>query len=99
MGVSLAGADEEEGEQETAAERWGLTWDPEEGPVWGNIGHSVGEEQEDIWTQLLRGGVTGITTDRDGEDTSYFWNDVMSDLTVPIRSKHFPQMEKMKKIT
>lgn len=71
MGVSLAEADEEEGEQETAAEQWGLTWDPEEGPVWRNTGNSVGEEQEDIWTQLLRGGVTGITTDRDGEDSSY----------------------------
>lgn len=70
MGVSLAGADEEEGEQETAAERWGLTWDPEDGPVWGHIGQEVGNEQEDIWTQLLRGGVTGITTDPDGEDTS-----------------------------
>lgn len=70
--MSLTGADkEEEEEQETAAEKWGLMWDSEEGPVWGNIRDSEGEEQEDTWTQLLRGGVSGITTDRDGEDRSH----------------------------
>lgn len=74
MGVSLAGADEEEG-QETAVDRWGLMWDPEEGPVWGNIGDTEGRKQEDVWTQLLREGVSGITTDRDGENSCYFSHD------------------------
>lgn len=51
-----------------AAERWGLVWDPEEGPVWGNIGGTEEQKQEDTWTQLLKEGVNGITTDRDGGD-------------------------------
>lgn len=70
MGVSLAGGEEEEG-HETAADRWGLMWDPEEGPVWGNIGDTEGGKQEDVWTQLLREGVSGITTERDGENSCY----------------------------
>lgn len=68
MGVSLAGADQEE---EAAAGRWGLVWDPEEGPVWGNMGDTEGQKQEDEWTQLLREGVSGITTDSDGEDVLF----------------------------
>lgn len=64
----LAGIDNEHEEQETEKERWGLVWDPEEGPVWGNVGGTEGkEEEEDTWTQLLRGGVSGIITDEDGE--------------------------------
>ncbi|KAE8278185.1 Matrix metalloproteinase-17 [Larimichthys crocea] len=68
MGVNLAGADkvEEEKEREATAERWGLVWDPVEGPVWGNMGGTEEEKQEDTWTKLLREGVSGITTDSDG---------------------------------
>ncbi|CAB1325420.1 unnamed protein product, partial [Coregonus sp. 'balchen'] len=57
------GGEEGEGEQ-------GLLWDPEEGPVWGEIGEGGaggGEEEEsDAWAELIRGGVNGITTERDG---------------------------------
>ncbi|XP_033971595.1 matrix metalloproteinase-17b [Trematomus bernacchii] len=63
MGLSLDGADKVE---EAAAERWGLVWDPEEGPVWGNMANAEEEKQEDDWTQLLREGVSGITTDSEG---------------------------------
>ncbi|XP_036799553.1 matrix metalloproteinase-17-like [Oncorhynchus mykiss] len=54
----------EEGEEEQ-----GLMWDPEEGPMWGDIGkgEAGGEEEEsETWTELIRGGVNGITTERDG---------------------------------
>ncbi|XP_037636435.1 matrix metalloproteinase-17b [Sebastes umbrosus] len=61
MGVNVAGD-----EEEAAAGRWGLVWDPEEGPMWGNVGDAEEEKQEDTWTQLLREGVSGITTDSDG---------------------------------
>lgn len=64
----LAGIDNGHEEQEKEKERWGLVWDPEEGPVWGNVGGTEGkEEEEDTWTQLLRGGVNGIIMDQDGE--------------------------------
>ncbi|XP_042275343.1 matrix metalloproteinase-17b [Thunnus maccoyii] len=72
MGVSLAGADddvekeEEEEEEDGAAGRRGLIWDPEEGPVWGEKGDAEKAEQDDTWTQLLREGVSGITTHSDG---------------------------------
>lgn len=68
MGANPARADEEVA-QGAAASRWGLMWDPEDGPVWGSFGGFEGgqEEEEDTWTQLLGGGVSGITTDRDGE--------------------------------
>lgn len=47
IGVSLAGVeDDDEVEQETVAERWGLVWDPEEVPVWSNMGGSEGEQDE-----------------------------------------------------
>lgn len=69
MGVSLAGVNQEE--DATAAGRWGLIWDPEEGPVWGNMGDTEEDKQEDTWTQLLREGVSGITTDSDGEDSTH----------------------------
>ena len=52
--------------EEAAAERWGLVWEPEEGPVWGNMANAEEEKQEDDWTQLLREGVSGITTDSEG---------------------------------
>ncbi|XP_070994182.1 matrix metalloproteinase-17-like [Oncorhynchus clarkii lewisi] len=57
------GGEEEEVEQ-------GLMWDPKEGPVWGEIGEGEaggGEEEEsNTWADLIRGGVNGITTERDG---------------------------------
>ncbi|KAK2903764.1 matrix metalloproteinase-17b [Channa argus] len=69
MGVNLDVADDE-GEEEKAAAaaavRQGLVWDPEEGPVWGNIGGTEEVKHEDTWTQLLREGVSGIITDNDG---------------------------------
>lgn len=61
------GADPAWAEEEEAASRWGLMWDPEDGPVWGSVGgFEAGQQAEDTWTQLLEGGVSGITTDRDG---------------------------------
>ncbi|KAF1384445.1 hypothetical protein PFLUV_G00120310 [Perca fluviatilis] len=66
MGGGLAGADEDEEEEEAAAGRWGLVWDTEQGPVWGKMGNAEEEKHEDKWTQLLREGVSGITTDSDG---------------------------------
>nr|XP_046263166.1 matrix metalloproteinase-17b [Scatophagus argus] len=66
MGVNLASEEEEEEEQKKAA-RWGLLWDPKEGPVWGNMANpDEDSKQEDTWTQLLREGVSGITADSDG---------------------------------
>ncbi|XP_070693442.1 matrix metalloproteinase-17b [Pempheris klunzingeri] len=65
MGLSLAEAGDSD-DEEAAAGRWGLVWDPEEGPMWGNMGGAEKEKQEDTWTQLLREGVSGITTDSDG---------------------------------
>ncbi|KAM9376177.1 matrix metalloproteinase-17b [Pholidichthys leucotaenia] len=70
MGVNLAGIDTDEDDVEeaaTGAEKWGLVWDPEEGTVWGKVGHTEEEEgHEDTWTRLLKGGVGGIITDKDG---------------------------------
>ncbi|KAM6924026.1 matrix metalloproteinase-17b [Xenentodon cancila] len=68
MGVSLAAVDSgEDAKDETPGTgRWGLVWDPEEGPVWGKVGDPEEEEQEDTWTQLLNEGVNGITTDSQG---------------------------------
>ncbi|XP_040904648.1 matrix metalloproteinase-17b [Toxotes jaculatrix] len=65
MGVDFAGTDDKDME-EAAAGRWGLIWDPEEGPKWGNMGDAEEDKQEDTWTQLLREGVSGITTDSNG---------------------------------
>ncbi|XP_030002208.1 matrix metalloproteinase-17b [Sphaeramia orbicularis] len=63
MGLSLAGAGSDD---EDAVRRWGLVWDPEEGPIWGDIRESREDQQSDTWTQLLTEGVSGITTDADG---------------------------------
>uniref|UniRef100_A0A3Q3RED8 Peptidase metallopeptidase domain-containing protein n=1 Tax=Monopterus albus TaxID=43700 RepID=A0A3Q3RED8_MONAL len=41
-------------EEEAVAGRWGLVWDPEEGPVWGNMGDAVVEKREDTWSQLIK---------------------------------------------
>ncbi|KAM9511647.1 matrix metalloproteinase-17-like [Salvelinus alpinus] len=63
-GGETEGTGGEEGEEEQ-----GLMWDPEEGPMWGDIGkgEARGEEEEsETWTKLIRGGVNGITTERDG---------------------------------
>ncbi|KAM3843026.1 matrix metalloproteinase-17b [Diretmus argenteus] len=62
MGASLVGV----GDEEEAAERRGLVWDPEEGPVWGELEDVQREQQGDTWTRLLREGISGITTDMDG---------------------------------
>ncbi|XP_029958969.1 matrix metalloproteinase-17b [Salarias fasciatus] len=67
MGPSLAGEDAGEEEEEDGGAgtgRWGLLWEPEEGPVWGQL--AAEEDTEDVWTQLLKGGVSGITTDSNG---------------------------------
>ncbi|XP_034454796.1 matrix metalloproteinase-17b [Hippoglossus hippoglossus] len=64
MGVSTVGADDDD--KKAAAGRWGLVWDPEEGTMWGNLGNAEEEKQEDTWTQLLKEGVSGITTDSNG---------------------------------
>ncbi|KAI3351347.1 hypothetical protein L3Q82_005893 [Scortum barcoo] len=66
MAVNLAGTDDNNNDEEEEAGRWGLVWDPEQGPVWGNMGVAKAEKQEDTWTQLLREGVNGITTNGDG---------------------------------
>uniref|UniRef100_A0A6Q2YLX2 Peptidase metallopeptidase domain-containing protein n=1 Tax=Esox lucius TaxID=8010 RepID=A0A6Q2YLX2_ESOLU len=57
------------GEGEGGQGEQGLMWDSEEGPVWGEIGEGEAggkEEESDTWTKLIRGGVNGITTERDG---------------------------------
>ncbi|KAM4621374.1 matrix metalloproteinase-17b [Polymixia lowei] len=66
MGASLVPAwGAEAGDEEEAAGQQGLVWEPDEGPVWGYMEEA--EQQEgDTWTQLLRGGVNGITTDSNG---------------------------------
>ncbi|GAA6233148.1 matrix metalloproteinase-17-like [Lates japonicus] len=68
MAVSLAGADDDDDdhEEEAAGRRSGLVWDPEEGPMWGYMRDAEEDKQEDMWTQLLREGVSGITTDSNG---------------------------------
>ncbi|XP_036069677.1 matrix metalloproteinase-17b [Oryzias melastigma] len=53
-----------EDEEEHGPQRWGLQWDAEEGSVWGKLG--VREKREDVWSQLIQEGVSGITTDNDG---------------------------------
>ncbi|CAJ1057967.1 matrix metalloproteinase-17b [Xyrichtys novacula] len=63
MGLTAANDVSEKKEE---AVRWGLVWDPQEGPLWGNMGDTEGKKQEDTWTQLLREGVSGITTESDG---------------------------------
>ncbi|XP_034545118.1 matrix metalloproteinase-17b [Notolabrus celidotus] len=65
MGLSLASTVDENDEEE-AAERWGLVWDPQDGPLWGDMGDAEDKKQGDTWTQLLREGVSGITTESDG---------------------------------
>ncbi|XP_074042966.1 LOW QUALITY PROTEIN: matrix metalloproteinase-17 [Poecilia reticulata] len=67
MGVSLTrGQPDDEDEAVPGSGRWALVWDPEEGPVWGKVGNLEKEKQEDKWSQLLRDGVSGLTTDNDG---------------------------------
>lgn len=67
MGLSFVGV---EGAEEEAAGRQGLVWDPEEGPIWGYIREAAPQHEADVWTQLLREGVSGITTDIDGQYTA-----------------------------
>lgn len=66
VGVHFTGTNTDTKEKETTAERWGLVWDPEEGPVWGNTEISEGAEENDTWTQLIRAGVNGIIKELDG---------------------------------
>nr|WMC20665.1 matrix metalloproteinase 17 [Paralichthys olivaceus] len=67
MGLRMVGAgDVDDDDEKAAAGRWGLVWDPEDGPMWGNLGNAEEEKQEDTWTQLLKEGVSGITTDSNG---------------------------------
>lgn len=72
MGVSLTRGEPDDDEDESApgSGQWALVWDPEEGPVWGKVGDLEKEKQEDKWSQLLRDGVSGITTDNDGEEVN-----------------------------
>lgn len=58
--------DDGDKEEETATWRRGLGWDPEEGPVWRDKGDAEEEKQENVWSQLLREGVSGITTGNNG---------------------------------
>lgn len=44
----------------------GLQWDPEEGVVWGSQREQLQEENE-VWTELIEGGVNGIIMENDGE--------------------------------
>ncbi|XP_074530835.1 matrix metalloproteinase-17b [Halichoeres trimaculatus] len=55
-----------ENDVQEAARRWGLVWDPQQGPLWGNMEDTEGDKQGDAWTQLLMEGVGGITTESDG---------------------------------
>uniref|UniRef100_A0A087XSG7 Matrix metallopeptidase 17b n=1 Tax=Poecilia formosa TaxID=48698 RepID=A0A087XSG7_POEFO len=67
MELSLTrGQPDDEDEAAPGSGHWALVWDPEEGPVWGKVGNLEEEKQEDKWSQLLRDGVSGITTDNDG---------------------------------
>uniref|UniRef100_A0A667WS13 Matrix metallopeptidase 17b n=1 Tax=Myripristis murdjan TaxID=586833 RepID=A0A667WS13_9TELE len=72
MGQSLVGAGDEE-----VASRWSLVWDPEEGPVWGEMGDTEEEQHVNMWTKLLKEGVNGITTNTDGSiylfKGDYYW--------------------------
>lgn len=65
--MNSIGTDADNDEVETTAERWGLVWDPEEGPVWGNTDNFEGEE-ENTWTQLITAGVNGIIKELDGDE-------------------------------
>ncbi|XP_058506654.1 matrix metalloproteinase-17b isoform X2 [Solea solea] len=59
--------DDDDEKQEVATRRWGLVWDPEDGPMWGDKGEAGSEKRQgDTWTQLLQEGVSGITTDSNG---------------------------------
>uniref|UniRef100_A0A3P9CMX9 Matrix metallopeptidase 17b n=1 Tax=Maylandia zebra TaxID=106582 RepID=A0A3P9CMX9_9CICH len=68
VSLDLADTDNDDDDEQAAGalERWGLVWDPEEGAVWGKIGDAKQENQGDTWTQLLKEGVNGITTDTNG---------------------------------
>lgn len=74
MGVSVAREDSDHDDDDEAGSRsrkWGLIWDPEEGTVWGKLGDLKEEKQGDTWSQLLKDGVGGITTDSDGEELNH----------------------------
>ncbi|KAJ0050333.1 hypothetical protein NL108_017503, partial [Boleophthalmus pectinirostris] len=53
-------------EEESGGERLGLMWDVEEGPIWGDTGAATPGPEADVWTRLLKEGVSGITTDAAG---------------------------------
>ncbi|KAL0974238.1 hypothetical protein UPYG_G00217530 [Umbra pygmaea] len=58
-----SGSGGEEGDREQR-----LVWDPVMGPVWGVFGEGEAGEvmKSDPWTRLIKGGVNGITSDKDG---------------------------------
>ncbi|CAI5677326.1 matrix metalloproteinase-17b isoform X3 [Oreochromis aureus] len=68
VSLDLVDTDNDDDDEQAAGglERWGLVWDPEEGAVWGKIGDAKQENEGDTWTQLLKEGVNGITTDANG---------------------------------
>uniref|UniRef100_W5L3D5 Matrix metallopeptidase 17b n=1 Tax=Astyanax mexicanus TaxID=7994 RepID=W5L3D5_ASTMX len=54
----------------------GLHWDPEAGVVWGSQREAL-EEESEAWTELIKGGVNGIITEKNGsiylfKDFSYW---------------------------
>ncbi|KAM6953354.1 matrix metalloproteinase-17b [Aplochiton taeniatus] len=56
------------GAESGAGGHQGLVWDPEEGAVWGEIreGVAIRKEGNQTWSQLIKEGVNGVTTDSDG---------------------------------
>ncbi|KAI4896529.1 hypothetical protein NFI96_015408, partial [Prochilodus magdalenae] len=50
----------------------GLHWDPEKGVVWGSQKQRL-EEESDVWTELIEGGVNGIIMENDG--STYLFKD------------------------
>lgn len=72
MGVHFIGTDIDNEEAEKNAEKWGLVWNPEEGPVWGNTEIFEAAEENDTWTQLIKAGVNGIIKELDGDEPDIF---------------------------
>ncbi|XP_055080655.1 matrix metalloproteinase-17b [Periophthalmus magnuspinnatus] len=67
----------EERVEEESGERQGLLWDVEEGPIWGDTEAATTGPEADVWTHLLKEGVSGITTDARGAvymfTGSFYW--------------------------
>lgn len=69
LGVNFTGRDDDDGKVEIITDTWGLVWDPEDGPVWGNTEIYDGEDDNNTWNQLIKAGVSGIVTERDGDES------------------------------